>query len=413
MRWTIAVLVVVVVLSSVGCAPPGGEYAGLVPPETLAKADLQYYWHVRCQLERGEQISRMNLVGDRLYCLTDHNRLLALDAARGIWLWSQDLASPRQKVFAPVHADKVLIPPRLRLLIDQDQAAPAGRFDAVIVNTLSEILVLDRSTGLTVARIPLDFPASTSGAIGATADAGQAEHYFLASSRGWYYGVNFSTGLQEWGRPTGGFLSSAPVYHDGILYVAGEDNVLYAVRAGHEAVPVWSSQDLDSLPMHGAVSAGIHVDSRGCFVPCQDNRLYAYNPINGRPLWEPFVCQQPLQDDVQVADNSIFLLARQDSFYAIDVAKGAKRWSLPLGRLVLAAMRYRTDRVYLLDADNNLRVLDEMTGKASAILPMTGLDRFLPNTTVPAIYAATRKGRIVCIRLANAGYLTPDMFQQP
>jgi hypothetical protein len=413
MRWTIAVWVVTVVLSSVGCAPPGGEYAGLVQPETLAKADLQYYWHVRCQLERGEQINRMDLVGDRLYCLTNHNRLLALDAARGIWLWSQDLASPRQRVFTPVHADKVLIPTRLRLPIDQDQTASVSRFDAVILNTLSEILVLDRSTGEKVARIPLDFPASTSGAVGADADTAQAEHYFLASFRGWYYSVNLSTGLQEWGRSTGGFLNSAPVYYDGILYVAGEDNVLYAVKAGRNAVPVWSSQDLDSQPMHGAVTSGIHVDSRGCFVPCQDNRLYAYNPINGRPLWEPFVCQQPLQDNVQVGDNSIFLLARRDNFYAIDVAKGAKRWSLPLGRLVLATMQDRTDRVYLLDADNNLRVLDEMTGKASAVLPMTGLDRFLPNTTVPAIYAATRKGRIVCIRLASAGYLTPEMFQQP
>jgi outer membrane protein assembly factor BamB len=416
MHRPIGVFLILVALCFTGCAPPGGEFAGLVQPEMLAKADLQYYWHVRLQLDRGEEIARLYLVGERLYCLTDHNRLLALDAARGVWLWSQVLARPQQKVFAPVHADKVSIPARLRFQPSRgEQAGPAKPFDAVILNTLSEIPVLDRSTGELVTRIPFDFPASTGGAVDAAVNAGgqtgPVEHYFLASSRGWYYGISLLSGLQEWGMSTGGFISASPVFYNGIVYVAGEDNVLYAVKAGRYAVALWNSRDLTSQQMHGPVTASIYVDGRGCFVPCQDNRLYAFDRLTGRPLWEPFVCQQPLQDPIQVGDNTIFQLARRDGFYAIDIANGQKRWSMPEGEMVLATMKDRTSRVYLLDSGKNLRVVEEMTGKVHVILPMTGLERFLPNATVPAIYAATRKGRIVCLRPSSAGYLMPEAFE--
>jgi outer membrane protein assembly factor BamB len=400
-----------------GCAPSGGEFAGLVQPEVLAKADLRYYWHVRLTLERGDEVARMYLLGDRLYCLTNHNRLLALDAARGIWLWSQVLAAKRQPVFAPVHVERVSIPGRLRIqLSPEERASSAKPFDAVILNTLTEILVLDRSTGELVSRIPFDFPASTGGTIDSTIDAEgrptAAEHYILASSRGWYYGITLNTGLQAWGMSTGGFIIAAPVFHNGILYVAAEDNVLYASRVGRHALAVWNSLDLDSQQMHGPVSAAIHADARGVFVPCQDNRLYAFNRLTGKPLWEPYVCQQPLLDDVQVGENSIFQLVRRDGFYAIDITNGTKRWSSPDGVLVLAVVKDKTSQAYLLDQNRNIRVVEEMTGKVNAVLPMIALERFLPNTTVPAIYAATRKGHVVCIRPGAAGYLTPEVFRQ-
>jgi len=416
MHRPVAVFLVTISLGLAGCAPSGGEYAGLIHPEVLAKAELQYYWHVRLQLDRGEEIARMRLVGDRLYCLTNRNRLLALDAARGVSIWSQVLPRPPQKVFGPVHADKLAIPPRLRV-----QTAPGARpepakpFDAVILNTLSEILVLDRSTGELVARISFGFPACTAGAVDAAVEAGgepgPAEHYFLASLRGWYYGINLTTGLQDWGMPTGGFVSAAPAFYNGIVYVAGEDNVLYATKADRYAVALWSSQSLDSQQMHGPVTASIHVDARGCFVPCRDGRLYAFDRLTGKPLWEPFVCQKPLVDDIQVGENSVFQLAQGDSFYAVDIANGWKRWSMPEGIQILAVTRNLTSRAYLLDSAGSIRVVEEMTGKVEAILPMTGLDRFLPNATVPAIYAATRKGRIVCIRPSTAGYLTPEAFK--
>ena len=163
--------------------------------------------------------------------------------------------------------------------------------------------------------------------------------------------------------------------------------------------------------MHGAVTAALHVDERGCFVACEDNRLYAFDRQSGKPLWPAVVCQGPLRQSPQVGDNTIFQYALRDQLYALDVATGVLRWAMPAGRAVVGIARDRGSQVFVLDAAGHLRVVEEISGQELVSVPISGLDVFLPNVTAPAVYAASRSGRVVCIRPLTAGSLTMEMLR--
>jgi len=151
------------------------------------------------------------------------------------------------------------------------------------------------------------------------------------------------------------------------------------------------------------------VDRRGCFVPCEDNRLYAFDGLTGAELWEPFICQGPLRDPIQVGANTIFQYAHGDQFYAINLVNGKERWHKADPRLVMAATG---GNVYLLDKSRNLLIVNEILGTVKASLPMTGMDVFARNTDASAMYTATRDGRVFCIRLLSAGHMTPDDLKE-
>jgi hypothetical protein len=185
------------------------------------------------------------------------------------------------------------------------------------------------------------------------------------------------------------------------VYAAGRNGNIVAMQTGRYRLELWR-QDLN-----GTLSAAFHVDERGCFVPGEDRRVYALDPIAGRKLWDPFICQGPLRSDIQVSTQTVFQYAVQDKLYAINLVSGAQRWTLKEGRTVLAVM---DGRVYLLDAAGMLRVVDEMLGTVQFTLPMNGFTLFLPNTTAPAVYAATADGLVSCIRPVEAGYMTIEML---
>ena len=132
--------------------------------------------------------------------------------------------------------------------------------------------------------------------------------------------------------------------------------------------------------------------------------------MDGEPLWEqPFVCEGPLRDPVQVAEYTIFQFARRDKFYAVNLVTGKQRWDLPEGRKALAVM---DGEVYVLSDSNAMLIVDEMLGTVKTALPLTGWELFAGNTDKPAIYVASRSGKVACIRKLSTGRLTPDLLRQ-
>ena len=393
-----------------GCGQPqwswwpwsGKEFQSLesvAHPDVLAAAGLSYYWRARVALAKGETIDRMYLLDENLYCLTGHNRLIALDAAKGTPKWSYKIASADQTVFRPTHFDKMLLSEKvagIKEILTGSKPGAIEPFDAVLINTLSDIVVLDRTSGTLRRKIPLTFAANTAGAT-------DGLYYFVGSTRGWYHAILLNEAVPSWTLSTEDLLSAPLEYYNGQVYVGGEDGVFYATLIGYqEGTRIWSQQ------LGGPITAGFHVDLRGCFVSCQDNRIYAFNARSGRQLWEPFVCNGALRDSVQVGTGTLFQYAAADQLYAINLANGKQRWAMPTGRKVLAA----ADRdVYILDDRGQLLVVDELTGRVSASLLLTGFDVFVSKATGDAIYAASSTGIISCIRSSSAGYLTAEMLR--
>lgn len=379
-----------------GCSAQAARVP-LVGPEVLAKAGLKYYWNFQQKLEPGESMVRLWRMDENLYALTDRNRLLAIDAVRGLYKWSAPVAPIEQKVFPPCHADNVLVPEKTGIadLLDPAPREQFTPFNAVIINTLSCALMINRDTGRVVRRMDLKFAANTGGSSDGT-------YFYVADVGGRYHAVRLSEGLVQWSQRTDDMISVRPQVVSRRLFVASYDQTFYAVspEASRDRT-IWSYKT------DGALTADFHVDARGCFVPSQDYNLYAVDALTGANLWT-FRAQGPLMSGVQVGPKSCFQYADNDRFYAIDIANGRKRWDSQEARLVLAADE---TFAYVLTADRKLLKINELTGQAETNLPMNGLDLFVGNAAKPVLYAATAGGKLVCIRPEAAPALTEAMLK--
>ena len=53
--------------------------------------------------------------------------------------------------------------------------------------------------------------------------------------------------------------------------------------------------------------------------------------------------------------------------------------------------------VLVLRRQNELVVIDQATGAARAIVPLAGLNLFVPNTKTPVVYAGSDNGLLCCL----------------
>ena len=411
MRVLALLLLLAVCLVTVGCPPAESTTTNRtrivdpsqqpVHPDVLAKVDLQYYWTLPLTLNPGERIERLYRLDENLYCITNDNYLIAIDALRGVPKWRYQIADPNSTIFDPVHANEILLtdkPVGIAGVLDPPSVEYVVPFDAVMINTLTHLLVFDRTTGRVVRDrydVAFAFSANTGGAT-------DGQSFFVGSADGELVAVRPAEAIAAWEVHTDDIITAAPQYFNNHVYAGSEDHKFYAIRLIGRQERIWTQT------VGGPITGQFYVSGRGCYVPCEDGRIYAFEPLNGQKLWTPFITRGPCRQPIQVATDTIFQYADDDRLYAIDLMTGQKRWDMPTGRKVLAVM---DSKAYVLDDGQALQIVDEMSGQIAAALMMTGFDLFLGNTTAPAIYAATRDGRIYCIRSLDAGHLTAEMLE--
>jgi outer membrane protein assembly factor BamB len=267
-------------------------------------------------------------------------------------------------------------------------------FNAVVLNTVTRLMVLDRDKGTEIRNVPLGSPANAAG-------ASDGRNIFIGSLKGLYHCFTLDKGVLAWTRKTDAMISVPLAYYNNHIYVASEDHTFYVSKNDPNGTKVWQQK------LGGSVIAAFEVEDRGCFVPCEDGRVYAFHPMTGDKVWDPFLCRARLTTPVQVGRGAVFQYAKGDKFYAINIGNGGELWSLPEGRMVLAVIE---DDVYLLDKDGNLRIITERKGKLKAVVPLDRLTVFAPNTKLPAMYGASDSGWVVCISPISQGYITPEML---
>jgi len=384
-----------------GCQPnsleSGRQWDSIVSPAVLAKADLELYWRFRLELD-GDSLGQLWRLDENLYALGSSGRLYCLDALAGVPKWSQQIAGPAERVYPPCHADGVIIPDQAGIasLLSPPDRSKLKPFNAVLINTLSYALLLDRDTGQVRRKLGFAFAANTGG-------SSDGFNFYVGSVRGRYYAVRLSEGLAQWEMATGDVITATPKVSGHRLYVASQDHKFYDLAPERQ-----DDRHVWTRATDGPLTAEFVVDPRGCFVPSQDYNLYAFDPATGEELWS-FLTQGALLDGVQVGARSAFQYANKDRFYAVDIATGRQRWENKDARTVLAVME---PNVLALTADRNLLVINEVLGEPELSLPLTGLRLFVPNAAKPVIYAGTADGRFVCIRKKGAGKLTADTLRE-
>ena len=84
-----------------GCQRPALQ---TLHPEVLSKVSLQYYWDLDLRLGADQTVTHLLQMDENVYCLTNKNRLIAIDAARGLPKWQRSVADPSATLFLPTHA---------------------------------------------------------------------------------------------------------------------------------------------------------------------------------------------------------------------------------------------------------------------------------------------------------------------
>ncbi|MFP4107245.1 MAG: PQQ-binding-like beta-propeller repeat protein [Phycisphaerae bacterium] len=395
-------IVAALLMTMIGCADPvepKGEWYGLTPPSELEQVGLGYYWESTVSLPEGEQVQRIRLLDENVYLLTDANRLVAIDARTGIRKWDQVVAKAGRTVFAPTHADAVPLTktvPGVAEILERSEAAEAPKLptrNVVMLNTLDYMVVLDRSTGELFRKTDFRFAANTG-------IATNGKLAFLGSHTGRYYAVLVDEAEILWTRAAKDMITATPEYFKDKVYVASTDGTLTCLTAEDVIPKVMWRQRLEA-----GIFSSFHVDVRGCFVPGADQRVHAFDPADGRKLWPAFSCNGPFRSGVQVTTHNIYAYAQGDRFYAINLANGRQRWAHPDLRLIVAQV---DENVYVVDKDGAMHIRNEFTGEDQATIPMKGDILMARNATVPAVYTATKDGRVFCIRKTEAGYLKPE-----
>jgi len=372
--------------------------------KTLKDAGLNYYWKWKLPID-GEKIARTYLIDENFYCLTNMNRLIAIDAARGILRWAKwvHVAKPGVKVYDPVHAKNVMIPrvPPTRKEVLQPKRGVDEKikaFNAVIISTRTNALVIDRANGDEIRNIQYNFTAGASAGV-----CSDGRLLFVPDARGWYHAILLHEMIESWTLSVEGAITLPPRYVDDKVIVVSETGRVQVASTFEARKKIWTR------PLDTGIDAPVLATRNHLLVPCTDRRLHAFDPTTGRKLWDPFDCKKPLKDIPQVSEVSAFQYARGGKFHALALVTGKLRWTLPDARKVLAAM---SRNVYLQDNRNRILVVDEILGETKASVQMPPGDLLTANTSAPAIYGASRDGNLYCIRTLDAGHLTAEMLRK-
>jgi hypothetical protein len=367
--------------------------------ELLADANLQVYW-TRPILEGGrERVERIDLIGENLYFLTNLNCLRAVDAAVGNPRWMAIVGRPRDKVFSPTHFDGLRLTENVGTVENIKTPPPSEEyktFNAVLVNSTTHLFVVDRASGKVYREHPFSsFLATNTGVT-------DGMHFYAAGSDRQVYAVNLQTMVNSWGEWIGEMVLSPMAYFGGWLYLGTTDGMMRCADVGDYGKKQWQ------VKYDGSIGRTVHADARGLFFACEDRRIYGLNTETGGTLWDPVVVQGVPDGPMQVGELTLFQYVRDEGLCAVNLANGTVRWKMPQGRMVLALMN---GTAYVLDDAQNLRPVNEVTGQGEQVIPLRGFDFFAANLHAPAIYAADRFGKVVCIRLKSAGRLTPEMLR--
>lgn len=360
--------------------------------DRLAEAGLKLFWKHNVALSKQEQIHKAYYLGDRLYFITSNQLIRAYDANVGLFKWAQTVTRKNEVIFAPVHVDNITLSDSTNG-VETILAPPAldemTLFNAVMINTPTRLVVIDRESGKVYRDVGFDtFVATNRG-------DSDGKLYYVASSLRLFYAFRLLTGASLWKKQVhSGEIIKAPILcQAGKYYVGTMDGTLQCLDIGETSSPIWT------LDLDGAISTPFHVDFRGLFVATADGRIHGLNPTTGEKLWYPPTVDGRPAGALHASQASIYQYVDGIGLVCVDISTGTIRWTNPSARRILAIIN---EKPCLLDKHNNLLLVDETTGKVAHTVPMGRFEHFATNLKGDAIIAATDAGYVVCIRPAQA-----------
>ncbi|MCP4249852.1 MAG: PQQ-binding-like beta-propeller repeat protein [bacterium] len=343
----------------------------------LQRVSLQRYWSADLPLPAGDRAVGAHLVDDRLYVTTRLGNAVALHAPSGVVMWSRNLNEGLIPIQAPGHLQ-----------------APDGP-GPVIFLADNEAFVFDRDSGDPLTQFELPFVAGSSA-------VGDLDTFYAGSTDGHMYAIRWGrarhggNAVQAWRVRTGGPIRSAPRWDGQELYFASADGGVYGCRA-YNRMHQWT------VRTGGPIAGDPVLDLDAIFVASGDRSLYRMERLSGATAWRRRL-PTALRDGPTVAGRTVYQYADDSGLHAVDMDTGHIVWVQPQARAFLA---HRSETAYLLSENGReLLIVDDATGEVRQRLDVFGTRLTVPNAQDDAIYLVTAVNRVVCLRSADAPYLT-------
>ena len=365
------VTAVMISLAAVGCLNGSGNFEPAVnlksqditniPLVMLEKSKLRQVWPaVQLPLNQERNLKRIFYNNGSIYALSDRNQLFALEAETGNLLWSRQLPSP--------------------LAVCSEVNFYENDLLLVISDTLLQIRHTD---GEVVLEQKFNFPVTTNA-------ARTALSYFAGGHNKNFYSLDFADGTTNWrnlcqAKPVGRITVDV----NKVFFVT-EDNMLYVSNTDRRN-RLWEHQAFGRL-------VGVVVDERLCYLPSADTVLYCFDKGLGDLQWK-YLAGGNLPELPVVTGSGVYQYVEQKSLLCLekqaDSEIGSLRWELDRGRSLLSENGAIS---YCLTLDNEIAVMDNMTGRAVTRFFVSGVDLFVQNDVDSRIILASAEGKVLVLR---------------
>ncbi|MCE9590821.1 MAG: PQQ-binding-like beta-propeller repeat protein [Planctomycetes bacterium] len=348
--WGVTLALTLLLLSGCKSAQPR-ESQLLIDPLDAQKLGYTSRWLTDLAIPEG--LRHIEVLGDLLVGVeTPSNMVSAVSARDGQVLWRR------------VVGDALVV-----------LSPPTRSGTSILINSENSLYTLAADTGalrnLSYLRSPVADAPAISGDIAV-----------FGSVNGRISGHSITAGTERWAYLLPAGILTQPIMVAGNAFLAASDGEYIFIKAD-DGTLVWRGRT------HARISADPVANLQTIFVASEDQSLYALNRSVGRDRWI-YRATRPLTRSPILLENSVYLPIPGEALVSIDILSGAELWRIAAddaqpvlvsGSKVLMATR------------RSLMVLDNQTGKVLTQVPVEQVQTIVRGPENSIILVST-KGRM-------------------
>ena len=334
-------------------------------------ADLGYRWDWATvpYIDRGAGVEHLDSDRGHVFTMDSNSWLTTIDASSGRRIWQLRVAD--------------------RLSSFLDTRVVGDR--TVLVTSRSRLHGFDIQTGnrnlnmrpeLVSSTEPLMFgPVYVSGS-----PSGRVQGHRILDNAGEPLTGSLRDGLPVWQYRIDGAVRAAPVDVGGVAaFVSQNGQILF--------VDPTTGSATGRGRIAGGMSTDPVTDGRVLYIASEDQSVYAYTP-DGSRLWR-YRTPDPLRTQPMIHDGALYLTIPSEGFVALDASSGERRWAND--RIRGEAVAVRAGELIVWDHDSRIvRSVQPSTGDVIAEAELAGYRDMIASEPVDGrLYALAESGAIV------------------
>ncbi|MFA6175157.1 MAG: PQQ-binding-like beta-propeller repeat protein [Phycisphaerae bacterium] len=333
-------------------------YAGGISEKLLNQAGLSTVWQTAVALDAGENVQRIDILGDYLYALTDKNYLFCIDRNTGKSCFSATVALPQMPV-----------------------STPSSYKNTAYVVAENKLIAFDTLQRTEISRITLHIPVSA-------AAAANKEYIYLPGMDKRLHVLDANSGHELFKVTADDFSAITSVS-------AAESSVTFATAGGSIiCMQASSPKRIWQFNAVGGITAPFASAANFIYAAGRDTNLYKIDAYSGKSAWNfPFHTGSVLTTSPRATQTTVYQYAQNKGIYAIDANSGKQLWLLPDGEDLLAQ---NGDTAYIMDKNNNCVAMDNQKAKKIYTINFAPVTAYTANTADAKIYIMDGKN-ISCI----------------